>query len=258
MLVKVIVMAVGLGLASANYLQMSYSSGTDCQNEVANNFLKTDKCISVPSNPSSSHKLLVTSMVLSCEQKGDDVSLGMTLYSASSCGGVSQDFATSFSTACSGYSTFTCVPDITSSTAVTQKWPAIGAYSGDDTCTNVDTLTSSADGECVPGYGGADGWSVKVSNTDGNINGEFFVNSTTCTNRSVSFSAPVGKCSAANNAPNDVMHAHAIRSLFVKLGLPAEGPILSGENSESVKASDGVQLFYSGNSADLMPLTPPI
>ena len=54
MLVKVIVMAVGLGLASANYLQMSYSSGTDCQNEVANNFLKTDKCISVPSNPSSS------------------------------------------------------------------------------------------------------------------------------------------------------------------------------------------------------------
>ena len=37
MLVKVIVMAVGLGLASANYLQMSYSSGTDCQKEVANN-----------------------------------------------------------------------------------------------------------------------------------------------------------------------------------------------------------------------------
>jgi hypothetical protein len=243
---------------------MSYYSESNCGTEVAQNFLKMDKCIDTPANPTTNHKLLFNSLLLSCEQMDGKVDLAMTFYSSPSCGGKSQDVTYSFSPDCSGRSAFTCVPDIASSTAVVQNWPAIGAYSGDDNCTNVDAITSSGNGACVPSANSGAQWSVKVQAANGNIEGEYYDASATCNSDPISFSAKMGACQGANNGHGNALSADhtvdayltTLQGLFVKLGLPTEGPSLFEEGN--AKSSSGAQLFYMGNTANLMPLTPPL
>ena len=167
---------------------MGFYSESGCSNEVAQNFLATDKCIRTPANPTADHNLLFASMLVTCQQTDNNVDLSMTLYSSSSCGGQSKTFTQSWTPQCDAQKIFSCQSDISSATAVVQKWPAVGAYFGDNTCSSLDAITSSTDQACVASASSND-WSVSVQESDEGIAGNFYQNTTSCTGNPTPFQA---------------------------------------------------------------------
>lgn len=133
--------------AHGSWIQATYFSEPDsCSGAVAAQaFLPMNKCIAIPALPPSVNVTIPFKSIKStCTQNADgSISTSNKVYASSStCGGLGVPLNEDIPSGCQDGATFECVDDISSSPALANNWPAIGAYFDDSTCSSFDLLAA--------------------------------------------------------------------------------------------------------------------